>query len=88
MICWSAVWIDPREIESRLTIKTFSLVNPRLRITKIRIFNNYGLYYFNFLCLCSYSKQDLFQLIKTNKKLIMKPMKKNYGLQLYFKYSL
>ena len=95
MICWSAVWIDPREIESRLTITIVCLLSliaynfvidselPKLEYLTIMDYIILISYVYaaipNFLSIYS------FQLIKTNKKLAEKyeTYEKKYGLPSY-----
>ena len=95
MICWSAVWIDPREIESRLTITIVCLLSliaynfvidsdmPKLEYLTIMDYIILISYVYaaipNFLSIYS------FQLNKTNKALTEKyeGYEKKYGLTSY-----
>ena len=77
MVCWSVIWITPKEIESRLTVTIVCLLSliaynlNRQRDIKINILHNgldnICLYVFatipNFLCIIS------FKLFTTNRKL-------------------
>jgi len=95
MICWSAVWIDPKEIESRLTITIVCLLSliaynfvidsdmPKLEYLTIMDYIILISYIYaaipNFLSIYS------FQLIKKNKALAEKheAYEKKYGLPSY-----
>jgi len=95
MICWSAVWIDPKEIESRLTITIVCLLSliaynfvidselPKLEYLTIMDYIILISYVYaaipNFLSIYS------FQLIKKNKNLAEKYefYEKRYGLPSY-----
>ena len=95
IICWSAVWIDPREIESRLTITIVCLLSliaynfvidselPKLEYLTIMDYIILISYVYaaipNFLSIYS------FQLIKKNKALAEKyeSYEKKYGLTSY-----
>ena len=95
MVCWSAVWIDPREIESRLTITIVCLLSliaynfvidsdmPKLEYLTIMDYIILISYVYaaipNFLSIYS------FQLIKKNKPLAEKyeTIEKRYGLLSY-----
>ena len=95
MVCWSAVWIDPREIESRLTITIVCLLSliaynfvidsdmPKLEYLTIMDYVILISYVYaaipNFLSIYS------FQLIKKNKPLAEKyeTIEKRYGLLSY-----
>lgn len=95
MICWSAVWIDPKEIESRLTITIVCLLSliaynfvidsdlPKLEYLTIMDYIILISYVYaaipNFLSIYS------FQLNKTNKALAEKyeGYEKKYGLPSY-----
>ena len=95
MICWSAVWIDPKEIESRLTITIVCLLSliaynfvidsdmPKLEYLTIMDYIILISYVYaaipNFLSIYS------FQLHKTNKALAEKyeGYEKKYGLPSY-----
>jgi hypothetical protein len=95
MICWSAVWIDPKEIESRLTITIVCLLSliaynfvidsdlPKLEYLTIMDYIILISYIYaaipNFLSIYS------FQLIKKNKALAEKheAFEKKYGLPSY-----
>ena len=95
MVCWSAVWIDPREIESRLTITIVCLLSliaynfvidsdmPKLEYLTIMDYVILISYVYaaipNFLSIYS------FQLIKKNKLLAEKyeTIEKRYGLLSY-----
>ncbi len=95
MVCWSAVWIDPREIESRLTITIVCLLSliaynfvidsdmPKLEYLTIMDYIILISYVYaaipNFLSIYS------FQLIKKNKPLAEKyeAIEKRYGLLSY-----
>ena len=95
MICWSAVWIDPKEIESRLTITIVCLLSliaynfvidsdlPKLEYLTIMDYIILTSYVYaaipNFLSIYS------FQLHKTNKALAEKyeGYEKKYGLPSY-----
>lgn len=95
MICWSAVWIDPKEIESRLTITIVCLLSliaynfvidsdmPKLEYLTIMDYIILISYVYaaipNFLSIYS------FQLIKKNKSLAEKYefYEKRYGLPSY-----
>ena len=95
MICWSAVWIDPKEIESRLTITIVCLLSliaynfvidsdlPKLEYLTIMDFIILISYVYaaipNFLSIYS------FQLLKKNKVLVQKYefYEKRYGLPSY-----
>jgi hypothetical protein len=95
MICWSAVWIDPKEIESRLTITIVCLLSliaynfvidsdmPKLEYLTIMDYIILISYVYaaipNFLSIYS------FQLIKKNKRLAEKYefYEKRYGLPSY-----
>ena len=95
MICWSAVWIDPKEIESRLTITIVCLLSliaynfvidselPKLEYLTTMDYIILISYVYaaipNFLSIYS------FQLIKTNKQLAEKyeNYEKRFGLASY-----
>ena len=95
MVCWSAVWIDPKEIESRLTITIVCLLSliaynfvidsdmPKLEYLTIMDYIILISYVYaaipNFLSIYS------FQLIKKNKPLAEKyeAIEKRYGLLSY-----
>ena len=95
MVCWSAVWIDPKEIESRLTITIVCLLSliaynfvidsdmPKLEYLTIMDYIILISYVYaaipNFLSIYS------FQLIKKNKLLAEKyeTYEKRYGLPSY-----
>lgn len=95
MICWSAVWIDPKEIESRLTVTIVCLLSliaynfvidselPKLEYLTIMDYMILISYIYaaipNFLSIYS------FQLIKKNKSLAEKyeSYEKRYGLPSY-----
>ena len=95
MICWSAVWIDPKEIESRLTVTIVCLLSliaynfvidselPKLEYLTIMDYMILISYIYaaipNFLSIYS------FYLIKKNKKLAEKyeTYEKKYGLPSY-----
>ena len=95
MICWSAVWIDPKEIESRLTITIVCLLSliaynfvidselPKLEYLTTMDYIILISYVYaaipNFLSIYS------FQLIKTNKQLAEKyeNYEKKFGLASY-----
>jgi len=95
MICWSAVWIDPKEIESRLTITIVCLLSliaynfvidsdlPKLEYLTIMDYIILISYVYaaipNFLSIYS------FQLMKKNKRLAEKyeVYEKRYGLPSY-----
>ena len=95
MICWSAVWIDPKEIESRLTITIVCLLSliaynfvidsdlPKLEYLTIMDYIILISYIYaaipNFLSIYS------FQLLKKNKALTKKYefYEKKYGLPSY-----
>jgi hypothetical protein len=81
LVCWSAIWITPREIESRLTVTIVCLLSliaynfvidkeiPKLEYLTIMDWVIFTSYVFatipNFLCIIS------FKLFTTNKKLCM-----------------
>ena len=95
IICWSAVWIDPKEIESRLTIKIVCLLSliaynfvidsdlPKLEYLTIMDYIILISYIYaaipNFLSIYS------FQLMKKNKTLVKKyeSYEKKFGLPSY-----
>ena len=94
-VCWSACWINPREIESRLTVTIVCLLSliaynfvidsdmPKLEYLTIMDYIILVSYVYatipNFLSIYS------FQLIKKNKKLTEKyeTLEKRYGLPSY-----
>ena len=81
MVCWSVIWITPKEIESRLTVTIVCLLSliaynfvidkeiPKLEYLTIMDWVIFTSYVFatipNFLCIIS------FKLFTTNKKLCM-----------------
>jgi hypothetical protein len=70
IVCWSAVWIKPRDLESKLTITIVCLLSliaynfvidkdlPKLEYLTVWII------YLNFICLCNYT--NIFSIITNN----------------------